>query len=73
MTSTSEEVQTVTGTSACSAATAMCRAGSISVGSIWIVVLPMETVTRRAVALRYAEALEALEVVEALEPLEPAA
>ena len=33
----------------------------------------METVTRRAVALRHAEALEALEVVEALEPLEPAA
>eukprot|EP00964_Phaeocystis_antarctica_P162380 scaffold136552_cov112-Phaeocystis_antarctica.AAC.1 len=73
VTSTSEEVQTVTGTSACSAATAMRSAGSISVGSTWIVVLPMETVTKRAVALRHAEALEMLEALEALEALKPAA
>ena len=72
MTSTSEEVQTTTGTSACSAATAMRSAGSIFVvGSTWTVVFPMETVMVRAVALRHVVVLVVLEVLEALEALEP--
>ena len=66
MTSTSEEVQTTTETSACSAATAMRSAGSIFVaGSTWTVVFPMETVMVRAVALRH---VVVLVVLEALEP-----
>ena len=64
--SLSSVVQTATGTARCNAATAVRSAGSMSVvGSTWEVVLPMETVTVRAVALEQAAAVEVLEALDA--------